>query len=105
MAIDFGKNWAEFFIIVAFFIGFVLAIFSRSAIVLYALAALIGIMIGVWLRSIKGRKRVPLVFIFAGFVLGYLAGAIAANRTALLAITLIGIALGWALHARKIISG
>jgi len=98
MAID--KNWAEFLIVVVLVAGFLLAITSKTAAVIYAIALLSGFFLGRVIYETRKGPTIPVALITAGFVVGYLLGTIYGNRLVVLLLFVVGMLLGYILHER-----
>jgi CHASE2 domain-containing sensor protein len=98
MAID--KNWAEVLIIVVLALGFILAITSKTAAVIYAIALLAGFFLGRVIYETRKGPTIPVALISAGFVVGYLIGTIYGNRMVVLLLFATGMFLGYLLHER-----
>ena len=79
------KNWAETFFIALVLIGFFIALLLDSA----ALSYLVIVMAGVIAGRFFFRRRVaqpifPFVLIIIGFLIGFMIGAIRANKFAII---------------------
>jgi len=100
MAMTFAKDWVEVLMIVVLALGFALAITSKSATVVSAIALLAGLFLGRVIYETRKGPKIPVALISAGFVIGYLVGTIYGNRLAVLLLFVIGMLLGYATHEK-----
>lgn len=88
------ESWAETFFIVLLLIGFFLALFLNSAVLAYLAITLAGFLAGrfVFRRRIS-EPIFPFLLIMVGFLLGFMLGAVWANKFVIF-ILFIGAAVG-----------
>ncbi|MBR9692268.1 hypothetical protein GOV06_05795 [Candidatus Woesearchaeota archaeon] len=75
------KNWAEIIAIVLLVIGFLMAISMNSALFIYIVVFLSGLLAGrYYFLKIGKQPLFPFFLIIIGFLLGYTLGSFDANR-------------------------
>ena len=95
------KNWAETFFIALVLIGFFIALLLDSA----ALSYLVIIMAGAIAGRFFFRRRVaqpifPFILIIIGFLIGFMIGAIRANKFAIIALFIAATVASYYLHKK-----
>jgi len=96
-------DWPEMLSLVVLIIGFLLAVFSGNASILYTVCFLTGLLFGrVWYKS-KLSHLIPAFLTIMAFFLGFILGGIFANLRIIALLLLAGILIGYWLHAKKLI--
>ena len=95
----FFNNWVEIIAGICLVIGFILAIFSRSAVVSYFVILFSGFMFGRWWFRYKTKEvRLPILIISVGFLIGFLIGSFYGDKRIMIVLFLIGIIGSYYLH-------
>jgi hypothetical protein len=103
MKVDVMFDWPEILSLLFLLAGFLMAIFSGNATVLYAVCFLTGLLFGrVWYKF-KLSHCIPVFLVIMSFFLGFILGGIFANLRIIALLLLAGILIGYWLHSRKII--
>lgn len=103
-AMSFYKDTLEYLFIAVLIMGFLLAIFIRSALVSYVIIIIVGLMVG--RQFYFKQKNLPLsryVLAFA-FVIGFMVGSFYASWLWLAFFFVVGAYSGFQLHKHKIIN-
>ena len=100
MEISISKDWVEILAISLIALGFIAAVTTKSAAVIYVISILAGIMFGRILFETRKGPKIPMALICAGFIVGYLIGTIYASRLAVVALFVIGLISGYILHEK-----
>jgi len=96
-------DWPETVGLLFLIIGFVLAIMSGNAVVLYITCFLMGLIFGRMWYKFRVSQCIPLFIVVMAFFLGFILGGIYANLRIIALLLLAGILVGYWLHAKKII--
>ncbi|PIN73592.1 hypothetical protein COV20_05200 [Candidatus Woesearchaeota archaeon CG10_big_fil_rev_8_21_14_0_10_45_16] len=104
-AIKWEDQWPEVFTFFLLVLGFLISVFVRSAAFSYITIFFAGAVAarGFYMRRYK-EPILPFILLIIGFLIGYLAGSIWANRFLALLLFLIGFGLSYYLHLKKIIT-
>ena len=98
------ENWVEVVSAVILVMGFILAIFSGSAVVSYFVILFAGFMFGRWWYRYKTKEvRLPIIIICAGFLIGFLLGSFYGDKRILIILFIVGIIGSYHLHDKKYI--
>ena len=99
--IDFLDRWAEFFFLMMLVIGIVFSVFIGSAFFSYLVVFFFGVMAG---RFLRYRKTVfPFYLVVIGLLIGYLVGSRYGSWRINLFCFVLGTAISWYLHGKKIL--
>ncbi len=79
-ALTYFSDWAEIYFLILLFIGIILGIFSRNAVITYLIALVSGIFAGKIFYGRKQMEKVTYTLIIVGFILGYIIGAFQGDR-------------------------
>jgi len=100
---NYHKNSAEILFFVLLVIGFIISLFSGSAIISYLIIFITGMMAGRLIFERKGKLKFAYYLITIGFLIGYILGAFYGNRNITIILFILGALLSYYLHDRKII--
>ena len=103
MAVQVLLDWPEMAATFALVIGFLFALASGNAIILYLVCFLMGLLFGRLWFKVKMSHCVPLFLAIMTFFLGFILGGFWANLRIIAIALLAGILLGYWLHEKKII--
>src|SRR5574341_966478 len=91
-------DWPEILSLIVLIIGFLLAVFSGNAGILYTVCFLTGLLFGrVWYKF-KLKGIVPVFLTIMAFFLGFILGGIFYNLRIIALLLLAGILIGYWLH-------
>ncbi len=80
-----SESWAETFAVVLLLIGFFAALFLGSAVLSYLVITLSGLLAGRYFFQRRVAQPIfPFIMIIIGFLLGFMLGAIWANKVLIL---------------------
>lgn len=97
------NDWAEGLALVGLVVAFLFAVLVRTPSTTYAIAGLMGLMIGrIWYR-LRRRDRSFLFVISTGILLGFLLGMLNGDVRVLIIIYCVAGALSYFLHAEKLV--
>ncbi len=102
-AFDFWSDWAEFFFFILLFIGFIIGIFSHSAVITYLVSFTSGMMAGRLFYDKKDKGRAPFFLIIIGFLMGYVLGTFYGDKRITILLFIVGSIICYQLYAKKII--
>src|SRR3989338_4140407 len=95
------EHWPETLAAALLLVGFFIALVVRSAGMHYIVILIAGLLCG---RILYDKHRVqpifPFVLIVTGFLLGYMLGAIAANKLVVMILFLIGLTISYQAHKK-----
>ena len=95
------EHWAEILALIILLTGFLIAIVIRSPFIHYVIIFLSSLLCG---RILYDKHRTqpifPFVLIVTGFFLGFMLGAIAANKLAIMLLFFFGLTLSYQAHKR-----
>ena len=95
------EHWAEVLSTIILLVGFFIALLIRSPFLHYLVITLSGLLCG---RVLYDKHRTqpifPFVMIVAGFFLGFMLGALSANKLAIMILFLFGLTLSYQAHKR-----
>ncbi|MCK4589324.1 MAG: hypothetical protein KAT77_02700 [Nanoarchaeota archaeon] len=95
------KNWAETFFIALVLIGFFIALLINSAALSYIVVVLAGVIAGRFFFKRRIAQPIfPFILIMIGFLLGFMIGAIRANKFAIVVLFIIGTVGSYYLHKK-----
>ena len=97
------QNWPEIIGTFVLIVGFVLTIVLPSAILIYTVVILIGLLFGrIWFRQ-KGGLKFPLFVIMMALLLGIMLGAKYGDKTLVVIFFFFSMAFSYYLHDQKLI--
>jgi len=95
------EHWAEILATIILLVGFFIALLIRSPFLHYIVITLSGPLCGrVLYDKHKTQPIFPFVMIVTGFFLGFMLGAIAANKLVIMILFLFGLTLSYQAHKR-----
>ena len=98
-----ARFWVEYSFLFILIIGFIVALWSGSAVVTYLIILLSGIIIGRgWLLR-KYHFQIPFVLITIAYLVGFILGSFHGETKYILVFFIVGIYVGYVLHSREII--
>lgn len=99
--VSFLENWVEIVAAILLVVGFILALFSRSAVISYFVILAAGAMLGRWWVRYKTKGvRLPIIIITLGFLIGFLLGSFYGDKRVMIIFFLIGIITTYYLHTK-----
>ena len=99
--LDVLDQWAEFFFLILLIVGFVVSVSVGSAFFSYIVVLLFGLMSG---RFLNYRKSMfPFYLVILGLLVGYILGSRYGNWRLNLFFFIVGMAVSWVLHSKKIL--
>lgn len=102
--VEWKEQWPELFTFVFLILGFVIAVLLRNAFWSYLSVFMSGFVAGrVYYLKHATEPLLPFLLMMSGFLLGYFLGAVWINRIFVLVLFLLGGALSYYLHLKKII--
>ncbi|MBT4823634.1 hypothetical protein HN695_04550 [Candidatus Woesearchaeota archaeon] len=97
------RFWVEYSFIFILIIGFIVALWSGSAVVTYMIILLSGIIIGRgWLLR-KYHFQIPFVLITIAYLVGFVFGSFHGETKYILIFFIVGMYIGYVLHSRELI--
>ena len=103
MKVDVMFDWPEILSLLVLIIGFLMAVFSGNATVLYSVCFLTGLLFGrVWYKFKLSHVN-PAFLLIMAFFLGFILGGIFYNLRIIALLLLAGILIRYWLHAKKLI--
>ena len=97
------ESWAEALLLFFLVVGLLISLGMRLAIFSYISVSLSGALAARIYYQRRYREPIlPFILIIIGFLLGYLVGGFGANRFLLILYFVLGFALSYYLHLRKI---
>ena len=101
---DFQERWVEIASIFLLIIGFIVALWARSAVVIYMVILLSGIIAGRGLMARKYTHRLAYIIIIIGYLVGFFIGWLTGfygRPKYILVLFIIGGYIGYVLHSRE----
>lgn len=95
------ENWAEIPALLLLIVGFIIALWSRSAVVTYIVIILCGIIAG---RGIKVRQyvhKIAYTVVIIAFLIGFSLGSFYGKTKYILVLFIIGCYIGYVLHSKE----
>ena len=100
---DLQERWAEIAAIFLLIVGFLVALWARSAVVSYMVISLSGIICGRGFLLRKYTHRIAYVIIILAYLVGFLIGSLYGSAKYILVLFIIGMWIGYTLHDKEII--
>ncbi|MBT4541046.1 hypothetical protein HOC35_06025 [Candidatus Woesearchaeota archaeon] len=97
------ERWAEILAIFILVIGFLVALWARSAVVTYMVILLSGIISGRGFLARKYTHRIAYILILIFYLIGFLLGSFYGKSKYILVLFILGMWIGYVLHEREII--
>ena len=95
------EHWAETFFIVLVLIGFFIALLINSAVLSYIVIILAGLLAGRFFCKRRVTEPIfPFILIIIGFLLGFMLGAVRANKTAIVLLFVAATVGSYLLHKK-----
>ena len=95
------ESWAELGFVILLILGFIISLALSSSFFTYLTSFLTGILAGrVFYYKSKKERKFPYILIIVGFILGFLFGAVSANKLIILVLFLAGTLPSYYLHKK-----
>jgi len=102
-AVSLYEDWAEMLFFTLLVIGFIVAAWAGSAVIVYLTIFLCGMMAGRLIYHRKKKLKFPYFLITLGFLFGYILGAFCGNKAVILIVFIVGVIISYRLHNKGII--
>lgn len=93
------EKWVEWFAVMLLVVGFIIAVFSTSAVITYAMGFISGMIFGRHFYIRRFRLKMPFVIVMIGYFIGFLLGSFYGNYKVVVICFVIGIVLSYWLYS------
>ncbi|MFH1439324.1 MAG: hypothetical protein ABIG89_02080 [Candidatus Woesearchaeota archaeon] len=97
---DLQERWVEITSIFLLIVGFIVALWSRSAVVTYMVILLSGVISGRGLMSRKYSHKFYYFMIIIAYLIGFVLGSFYGKTKYILVLFILGAYIGYVLHSR-----
>jgi hypothetical protein len=93
------EHWAEVLAAIVLLLGFLIALVLRSTLIHYLVILVAGLLAGrIIYAKYKKQPIFPFILIIIGFLLGFMLGAITANKIAIIIVFAVGASISYWIH-------
>ena len=100
-AVDLAYTWVEYVAFMLMLIGFVLAIYSGSAVITYLVSFLSGMFFGrIWFL-IRKKEKFPYIIMISFFLIGFVLGSFYGEKMLIIIFYILGSILSYYISFKK----